>query len=178
MKPVTARVHQFADRVAIAFIGAEGETVYLDPQQAIATARALVVCASTVRRDQLRKAANQQRSISTGTMRRVDLIPAFAHELADLTSHEQALNITGFTPDNAPADGDEFWDTADAAYILDSLFDALDSAAPTGCYFGAHPGDGSDYGFWMTEEDADALADLESKTSSKPFSTRTIPPTE
>lgn len=92
------------------------------------------------------------RSISHGTMRHADLIPAFANELATITSHEQALNIVGFTPNNTPTDDDGFWDTVDAADILKSLIDALDSVAPTGCYFGAHPGDESNYGFWMIEE--------------------------
>jgi hypothetical protein len=35
---------------------------------------------------------------------------------------------------------------------VDYLLGALNYLAPAGYYFGAHPGDGSDFGFWKNEE--------------------------
>lgn len=130
-------------------------------QMASITAMVSALSCDYDRLEELREAVKAQRSISTGTMRPADLVPAFAHELADRTSHDHVLGMVGFAPDNIPATDDEFWGTENAGSILELLFEALDSDAPEGCYFGAHPGDGSDYGFWMTEEDADELAELE-----------------
>lgn len=110
---------------------------------------------------ELREAEEEQRSIIHGTMRPEDLVPAFLAELAD--HDREAADALFAEVGDAPFNDDraEFWDTEDAADLLDRLFDALNNAAPAGCYFGAHPGDGSDYGFWMTEEAAEELAELE-----------------
>jgi hypothetical protein len=37
-------------------------------------------------------------------------------------------------------------------YLNEYLWNIIDGIAPVGCYFGAHPGDGSDFGFWESDE--------------------------
>ena len=36
--------------------------------------------------------------------------------------------------------------------VLADMFDALNDIAPEGTHFGAHPGDGADFGFWRDDE--------------------------
>lgn len=95
-------------------------------------------------------------SISHGTMRPQDLLPAFLDALAIVAPDEYAQLMVmpfGVIPAHAMDDGRaDWWESDDAQWALESLFDALDSNAPEGYYFGAHPGDGSDYGFWAIEE--------------------------
>lgn len=94
-------------------------------------------------------------SISSATMRPADLIPVFSAELRALA--EQAAPHPGaINPDNInlcnEADAIEDFESDDAQYVLEKLFDALDAYAPEYGYFGAHPGNGSDYGFWLWED--------------------------
>jgi len=94
-------------------------------------------------------------TVSRATMRPADLIPAFCAELEHLTGGDSyqlieeagKLVMQGIEWDAESPEADEI------DGILHELFDALDECAPPGCYFGAHPGDGSDYGFWVHEHD-------------------------
>lgn len=97
-------------------------------------------------------------TVSHGTMRPEDLIPAFlnvaeAHRLsranrAQVREIRSRVNQTETTATRPAYD----YNTEEADEDTDALFDILDTIAPAGHYFGAHPGDGCDYGFWQNEE--------------------------
>jgi hypothetical protein len=107
-------------------------------------------------------------SVSHGTLRSEDLIDSFIYELRQqkplsrqhrklLREIEKRINGSarmerlGFEP---------YFESDDASEDVNELIDALECYAPTGFYFGAHPGDGSDFGFWLSDsfiEDFDGL---------------------
>lgn len=88
-------------------------------------------------------------SVSHGTMRTQNLIPRFTDVIRDTPEYIQVMNVV---PDHAANDDTaEWWDSDHAASHLENLTDTLNDYAPEGYYFGAHPGDGADYGYWKTE---------------------------
>lgn len=99
-------------------------------------------------------------SISHGTHRTQDLIPAFLDAIETYApSHYESLMVAPFSfiPAHVEDEGDdsEWWDSEEAQWKLDELFDILSEHAPDGCYFGAHEGDGSDFGFWPISPEGD-----------------------
>jgi len=88
-------------------------------------------------------------TLIAGTMRAEDLIPTFLDEIERLDP-DRAKEIQRTYGDVIDASD---YESEDAAWLLDKLFDTLEELAPEGFYFGAHPGDGADYGFWPVEDD-------------------------
>ena len=89
-----------------------------------------------------------------GTHRMQDLIPAFLNTLSVVWPEAYEGYMTAPIPAYVMDEGDSstWWDSEDAGYLLESLLEQLGVAAPERCYFGTHPGDGSDFGFWEYED--------------------------
>ena len=83
-------------------------------------------------------------SLSEGTMREQDLIPCFVDFLKE-HNHPGVKEIDCLAI--------EYYTDESSDLLNEDLFNWLNEIAPDGCYFGSHPGDGSDYGFWECEEE-------------------------
>lgn len=96
-------------------------------------------------------------SVSSGTMLTDDLLSAFAPLCKEYGGRKgQKLAREA---DNLPSSDDRTPEQVEEADgILEDMFDLLQEVAPPRCTFGAHEGDGADFGFWplldSLEEDA------------------------
>lgn len=122
-------------------------------------------------------------SISTGTLRPEGLLSAYARELESLIlingeyfanpdyfdASDQFTNLHGEALDCFAEDGEAIEEgKEDAALsIIESLENALQYFAPLYCYFGAHPGDAADFGFWPDHDAIDELPRVESLDEAK-----------
>ena len=103
-------------------------------------------------------------TISHGTMRIEDLIESFVWEVEDCRlTHEGRKLIDRANGWLAREKKD--WDEGQG--ILDKLFFLMDSFAPPYCYFGASEGDGSDFGFWPSNDAIDELPRVEGAEDAK-----------
>jgi hypothetical protein len=103
-------------------------------------------------------------SVSSGSLRREDLIPAF------LDAFEDIYNDAGPTLADKPcrilvntiykrisvsedsATSYDYYADECSDHDLAELIDLLQEFAPPYCYFGSHPGDGADFGFWIIDD--------------------------
>jgi len=93
-------------------------------------------------------------SVSHGTLKTEDLLEAFYNFLERksnilIQEIEDAYQITPETDFERVVKRNP----TVAQFLLEDLIEAINEIAPTGSYFGAHVGDGSDFGFWRIEED-------------------------
>ncbi len=74
-------------------------------------------------------------TVSAGTLKTEDLLECFLDILARLDSEHPLIVEVAYGRDNSPE-------------LLESVMEALTDHCPPFVYFGAHPGDGADFGFW------------------------------
>jgi hypothetical protein len=96
-------------------------------------------------------------SYSSGTMRPEDLIPAFISAAEDLRlTREDRRKLEEIRREYDKVSSEDYdVDAVEAVEpddLCTDLFDLLDCYTPDYCYFGAHPGDGADYGVWIVED--------------------------
>tara|TARA_R110000824_G_scaffold19392_4_gene75136 strand:+ start:46 stop:360 length:315 start_codon:yes stop_codon:yes gene_type:complete len=87
-----------------------------------------------------------------GTLRTEDLVEAFTDEYERLGG--RPFNVELFRSHLVwQSDGPSETKEETLSYDLEDLFSLLNELAPEGTSFGAHEGDGSDFGFWTHEEE-------------------------
>lgn len=99
------------------------------------------------------------------TLREEDLIPAFVDELGRVMQ-ESTFEPGADAPGRVKRIGEledklgdlerrmgqpGYYESEEADWDLEWLFDTLNEFAPENYYFGAHPGDASDFGWWEVE---------------------------
>ena len=108
-------------------------------------------------------------TISHGTMRNVDLLDSFSNALEYLAKKNKEIDYISICIDarryrnflikhedklykpHHKKMRDSIFETV--SYIInEDLFNALNKFTPPNHYFGSHPGDGADYGFWSSED--------------------------
>ena len=81
------------------------------------------------------------------TSKQKNLVIEIAEEYNEILERAEACNYHSCGKDITSEK-----DAEALSRLVESLFNILDSIAPDGTYFGAHPGDGSDFGFWPYED--------------------------
>ncbi len=119
-------------------------------------------------------------SISHGTLRPEDLLSMFISELEwhilnngnffclpeNRQQRDSLNNIVGDAQDCFAEDGESIKED-EAHYSIENLTEALGLFAKPYCYFGAHYGDGSDFGFWPSHDSIDELPTVEGSDEAK-----------
>ena len=91
------------------------------------------------------KAIIVEGTVISGTLRVKDLLPALANELERIQGKYYLDLLCAVKHVDIESEA--------AAFLVDDLYGALNELAPEGYYFGGHPGDPADIGWWRHEAD-------------------------
>lgn len=97
-------------------------------------------------------------TLSKNTLRVQDLLNNFASGLLYYAPDDEEAKRLALEAFQYAALLEQEWNdelAEQAAFVLDDIADALDSIAPENAYFGAHWGDGAEFGFWPTDEESE-----------------------
>lgn len=99
---------------------------------------------------------NYDRIVSIDTCNTRDLIPIFLDVLADVApAGYEALVCQPFGPIPAYVQDDpdsDWYQSEEAQFLINDLFDMLNDHAAEGWYFGSSPSDGACYGFFQCDD--------------------------
>lgn len=98
-------------------------------------------------------------TVSEGTMRPQDLLPAIMDVLREYYPEAYQLVTSIVISEfniayrNLRNIGEHIaWQSEEMSWIVNEVaWDAMNEIAPDSYYFGAHPGDGANYGFWLID---------------------------
>jgi len=101
-------------------------------------------------------------SISSGTLRNQDLIPAMYSTLKQLGELNRLPTWDTFKYAEYYNEESVYWTSEEAMEDFDMLVDALQECCPPYVHFGTNEGDGADFGFWPDVDRLNAdIADSE-----------------
>lgn len=92
--------------------------------------------------------ADLDSSVSYGTLRPADVARSLLSVLRDTPQYLQIIN---YIPCYAWDNPDDIWWQDVGLIVLEDIFETLNLYAPEGYYFGAHDGDGADFGYWKNQ---------------------------
>ena len=90
-------------------------------------------------------------TVSEGTLRTEDLLPAFADALD--ASEFKAENLALLDECWKLVEADGWAESEDADAMISDLTEALSASCPPFVYFGSLAGDGADFGFWPDHDE-------------------------